>query len=458
MIKNSAISLSRVFFFIFDPMNTATYSYKDIFKEQEKNLGSLQNTFIHNAKLDAFDDFYKLGFPSRRHEAWKYTNVSAFTRASLNPLFFPQVHSDIKKSDFRYYDHIKANKLVVVNGSYQKHLSEIHEDPDKVSIMSVSEAIMGGDPCFAKHFNSLAQNSSDHFAALNTAMFGDGILIHVRKNVQCQYPIIWYFISKDNSDCIINPRNLIILDKGAQAEIIKDNQGLTSGDYFINAMTEVVLSENATLDLINIQNETSHGLHTVSTKEVTQHQGSTFNYTNISLSGKLIRNNLRSVLTASDIQCNIRGLYYGKENDTIDNNFVVEHKAENCVSNQLIKGILKDESNGIFTGKIHVHSGANKTNAYQKNNNLLLSESATMNSRPQLEIYADDVKCSHGATNGQIDENALYYLMSRGLSKESALSFIQYAFVAEVFGYIKNPGIREYLDEVFRYKLGLGHI
>ncbi|MBL7790608.1 MAG: Fe-S cluster assembly protein SufD [Chitinophagales bacterium] len=439
-------------------MNTSTYSYKDIFKEQEKNLGALQNSFIHNAKLDAFDDFYKLGFPTRRNEAWKYTNVSAFTRASLNPLFYPQVHSDIKKSDFRYYDHIKANKLVVVNGSFQKHLSEIHEDPDKVAIMSVSEAITGGDPCFAKHFNSLAQNGTDHFSALNTSMFGDGILIHVRKNVQCQYPIIWFFISKDNSDCIINPRNLIILDKGAQAEIIKDHQGLTEGDYFINAVTEIILSEDSTLDMTSIQNETSHGLHYVSTKEITQKKNSTLNFNTISLSGKLIRNNLRSALQDVDIQCNIRGLYYGKDHDTIDNNFLVEHKAENCMSNQLIKGILKDDSNGIFTGKIFVHKGANKTNAYQKNNNLLLSENATMNSRPQLEIYADDVKCSHGATNGQIDENAKYYLMSRGLTEETSLSFIQYAFVAEVFSFIKNEGIRNYLDEVFRYKLGLGHI
>lgn len=439
-------------------MNTSTYSYKDIFKEQEKNLAQLQNTYIHNAKLDAFDDFYRLGFPTRRHEAWKYTNVSAFTRASLNPLFFPQTHNDIKKSDFRYYDHIKANKLVVVNGSFQKHLSEIHEDPDQVSIMSISEAITGGDPCFAKHFNSLAQNSQDHFAALNTSMFGDGILIHVRKNVTCQYPIIWFFISKDNSDCIINPRNLIILDKGAQAEIIKDHQGLSTGDYFINAVTEIILSEDSTLDLTSIQNETSHGLHSVSTKEITQKKNSTINFTNISLSGKLIRTNLRSVLCEEGIQCNIRGLYYGKDHDTIDNNFLVEHKAENCESNQLIKGILKDESNGIFTGKIFVHKGANKTNAYQKNNNLLLSENATMNSRPQLEIYADDVKCSHGATNGQIDENAKYYLMSRGLTEETAYSFIQYAFVAEVFSYIKNEGIRNYLDEVFRFKLGLGHI
>jgi Fe-S cluster assembly protein SufD len=439
-------------------MNTSTYSYKDIFKEQEKNLEQYKNSYIHNAKLDAFDDFFRLGFPTRRHEAWKYTNVAAFTRASLNPLFFPQVHLDIKKSDFRYYDHIKANKLVVVNGSFQKHLSEIHENPDDVSIMSVSEAITGGDPCFARHFNSLAQNSQDHFTALNTSMFGDGILIHVKKNVQCQYPIIWYFISKDNSDCIINPRNLIILDKGAKAEIIKDHQGLTEGDYFINAVTEIILSENATLDMTSIQNETSHGLHYVSTKEISQKKNSVFNFTNISLSGKLIRNNLRSILSEENIECNIRGLYYGKDHDTIDNNFLVEHKAENCVSNQLVKGILKDESNGIFTGKIYVHPGANKTNAYQKNNNLLLSESATMNSRPQLEIYADDVKCSHGATNGQIDENAKYYLMSRGLKEDTALSFIQYAFVAEVFGFIKNQGIRDYLDEVFRYKLGLVQI
>lgn len=439
-------------------MNTATYSYKDIFKEQEKNLDQFRNTFIHTAKLDAFDDFYRLGFPTRRHESWKYTNVSAFTRASLNPLFFPQAHIDIKKSDFRYYDHIKANKLVVVNGSFQKHLSEILEDPDQVNIMSVSEAIQSGNTCFEKHFNSLAQNNTEHFAALNTSMFGDGIFIHVKENVACQYPIFWFFISKDNSDCIINPRNLIILEKGAKAEIVKDHQGLTEGDYFINALSEIILAENTHLEMTSIQNETSHGLHYVGTKEVRQARNSNFNYTNVSLSGKLIRNNLRSVLSEENIHCNIRGIYYGKDHDTIDNNYLVEHRAENCESHQLLKGILKDESNGIFTGKIYVQQGANKTNAYQKNNNLLLSDSATMNTRPQLEIYADDVKCSHGATNGQIDENAKYYLMSRGLTSDTAYSFIQYAFLAEVFENIQNEGIRNYLDEVFRYKLGLVEI
>ena len=436
-------------------MNTATYSYKDIFKEQEKNLNQFQGSFVHHAKSDAFDDFYKLGFPTRRHEAWKYTNVSAFTRASLNPLFFPQVHSDIKKSDFRYYDHIRANKLVIVNGSFQKHLSEILEDGEGITILSVSEAIQTQNKEFEKYFNTLTQNEKDHFSALNTSMFGDGIFIHVKENVQTKYPIIWFFISKDNSNCIINPRNLILLEKGAKTEIIKDHQGLTEGDYFINAVTEIVIEEDAQLEMTAIQNETSHGLHYVGTKEIKQHKNSIFNYTNISLSGKLIRNNLRSVLTDEHIQCNIKGVYYGKDNDTIDNNFLVEHRAENCVSNQLLKGILKDSSNGIFTGKIYVHPGANQTNAYQKNNNLLLSDSATMNSRPQLEIYADDVKCSHGATNGQIDENALYYLMSRGLCSDTAHSFIQYAFLAEVFDSIHNEGIRAYLDEVFRFKLGL---
>lgn len=436
-------------------MNTSTYSYKDIFKEQEKNLNHLQNSYIHSAKLDAFDDFYRLGFPTRRDEAWKYTNVASFTRASLNPLFYPQTHLDIKKSDFRYYQHIKANKLVVVNGSFQKHLSEILENPENVDILSVSEAIEMRNPIFEQYFNKQARNAEENFTALNTSMFGDGIFIHVKKGVQAEFPIIWYIISKDNSDCIINPRNLIVLENGASAQIIKDYQGIGTGDYFINAMSEVHVDEDASLDIVCIQNETAHGLHCVNSKEIRLKKNSKFNMTAISLSGKLIRNNVRATLEDENIHCDLRGLYYGKDNDTIDNNFLVEHKAEHCESNQLIKGILKDESNGIFTGKIYVHPGANKTNAYQKNNNLLLSSSATINSRPQLEIYADDVKCSHGATNGQMDENALYYLKSRGLKEETANSFLQYAFLAEVIRNIKNDGIREYLDEVFRYKLGL---
>ncbi len=440
-------------------MNTSTYTYKDIFKEQEKNLNQLQHTFIHAAKLDAFDDFEKLGFPTRRHEAWKYTNVSAFTRASLNPLFFPQRHLNIKKSDFRYYDHIKAHKLVVVNGSFQPHLSEIIPDENEgITIMSVSEAIQHRNPIFEKHFNTLANNSSEVFASLNTAMFGDGIFIHLKENTQAKYPILWFFISQENSNCIINPRNLIVLEPNSKAEIIKDHQGIAESEYFINAMTEIILNEGSHLDLCMIENETSQGLHYIGTKEILQKKDSFLNYTNISLSGKIIRNNIRTVLSEPNANCNIKGIYYGKEGDLIDNNICVEHLSEGCESNQLFKGILKDESNGIFTGKIYVHPNANKTNAYQKNNNLLLSEDATVNTRPQLEIFADDVKCSHGATNGQIDLQALYYLQSRGLTKEVANSFIQYAFLAEVFENIQNEGMRQYLDEVFRFKLGLMHI
>lgn len=437
-------------------MNTSTYTFKDIFREQEKNLNNLQNSYIHSAKLDAFEEFEKLGFPTRKNEAWKYTNVSSFTRASLNPLFFPQQHLNIKKSDFRYYNHIRAHKLVVVNGSFQAHLSEIIEDENEgVTIKSVSQAILEKNKDFEKHFNTLNQKSNDGFMALNTSMFGDGIFIHIAENIKAKYPILWLFISKDNSNCIINPRNLILLEKNSQVEIIKDHQGIAETDYFINAMTEIILNESSRLDMTMIENETSQGLHYIGNKEIRQKKNSYFNYTNIALSGKLIRNNLRTILEEENANCDIKGIFYGKENDLIDNFIIVEHKATNCTSNQLFKGILNEESNGVFTGKIYVHPGANQTNAYQKNNNLLLSEDATINTRPQLEIFADDVKCSHGATNGQIDQNALYYLQSRGLTKKTAHAFVQYAFLAEVFENIPNKEMRNYLDEVFRFKMGL---
>jgi Fe-S cluster assembly protein SufD len=436
-------------------MNTSTYSYKDIFKEQEKNLSHLQNSYIHSAKLDAFDDFHKQGFPTRKDEAWKYTNISSFTRASLNPAFFPELHYQLKKSDFKYYEHIKANKLVVINGSFQPHLSEIIEDPENITIDSVSHAIESKNPVFEKHFNSLANNEKEIFTALNTSMFGDGIFIHCKENKKAEYPIFWIFVSNDNSNFIVNPRNLIVLEPNASVEIIKDHQGTSVSEYFINAFTEIIIEENASLNMTSIENETAYGLHYICSKEILQKRSSNFNYSNIALSGKLIRNNIHVILSEPNAECDLKGVFYGKESDLIDNFIHIEHKSENCLSNQLYKGILKDESNGVFTGKIYVHPGANKTNAYQKNNNLLLSENATINSRPQLEIFADDVKCSHGATNGQIDTNALYYLKSRGLHEEMAQALLQYAFVSEVFQNIKNDGIRNYLEEVFKFKLGL---
>lgn len=436
-------------------MNTTTYTYKEIFKEQERNLLGLENSFIHQHKLDAFDAFDKLGFPTRKSEEWKYTNVAAFTRASLNPLFFPSPHLQIKKKDFRYYDHIKANKVVFVNGSYQEHLSEILEQDENIIIKSFNKAIEENTETIKKYFNKIARNETDVFTALNTSMFGDGFFIHIKKNTTPKYPILWIFISNDNSNCIINPRNLIIIEPNAQVEIIEDHQGISETDYFINAVSEVYLEENAIMNITSIQNETSHGLHYIGSLEIQQKRNSQLKCTTISLSGKLIRNNIHTSLTDVGCHADLQGLYYGKDHDLIDNHVLIDHISPHCTSNQLYKGILNDDSNGVFNGKIFVKENAIKTLAYQSNKNLLLSDRATINTKPQLEIFADDVKCSHGATCGQIDQNALFYLQTRGLDEATAKSLLMYAFTAEVFDHISNEGIRGYLEDVFKQKLGL---
>ncbi len=436
-------------------MNTTTYTYKEIFKEQERNLEHLQNSFVHTHKLDAFDAFDKLGFPTRKDEEWKYTNVASFTRASLNPLFFPTQHTNIRKKDFRYYDNIKANKIVFVNGSYQEHLSEIHEQSDNIIIKSFNKAIEENRDIVEKYFNTIARNETDVFTALNTSFSGDGFFVYIKKNTVLEFPILWIFLSNDNSNCIINPRNLIVIEPNAKVEIIKDHQGISETDYFINGMTEVFLEENAHLDITMIQNETAHGLHHINSTEIVQKKNSHLKCTTISLSGKLLRNNIHTQLSEEGAYADIQGVYYGKGHDLIDNHLLIDHASPNCNSNQLYKGILNDDSNGVFNGKIFVKKHAIKTNAYQSNKNLLLSDRATINTKPQLEIFADDVKCSHGATCGQIDQNALFYLKTRGLNEEMAKSLLMYAFTAEVFENIKNDGIRTYLEDVFKQKLGL---
>jgi Fe-S cluster assembly protein SufD len=436
-------------------MNTTTSTYKEIFKEQERNLGSLTNTAIHQQKLDAFDSFDKLGFPTRKSEEWKYTNVASFTRASLNPQFFPTAHTHIKKKDFRYYENIQANKVVFINGSYQEHLSEILEQDDNIIIKSFNKAIDENKEVFEQYFNTIARNESDVFTALNTSMFGDGFFVHVKKNTKLQYPILWIFLSNDNSNCIINPRNLIIIEEGAEVEIIEDYQGISETDYFMNPVSEIFLEKNSKLDLTIIQNETAHGLHYIGTNEIMQKAFSNLKCSIISLSGKLIRNNIHTTLSESGAYASISGVYFGKDQDMIDNHLLIDHAAPHCDSHQLFKGIMNDSSNGVFNGKIFVKEHAIKTNAYQSNKNLLLSDKATVNTKPQLEIFADDVKCSHGATCGQLDENALFYLKARGLNEEMAKSLLMYAFTAEVFDSIKNEGIRKYMEEVFKQKLGL---
>lgn len=434
-------------------MNTTTYTYKEIFKEQERNLLGLENSFIHQHKLDAFDAFDKLGFPTRKSEEWKYTNVAAFTRASLNPLFFPSPHLQIKKKDFRYYDHIKANKVVFVNGSYQEHLSEILEQDENIIIKSFNKAIEENTETIKKYFNKIARNETDVFTALNTSMFGDGFFIHIKKNTTPKYPILWIFISNDNSNCIINPRNLIIIEPNAQVEIIEDHQGISETDYFINAVSEVYLEENAIMNITSIQNETSHGLHYIGSLEIQQKRNSQLKCTTISLSGKLIRNNIHTSLTDVGCHADLQGLYYGKDHDLIDNHVLIDHISPHCTSNQLYKGILNDDSNGVFNGKIFVKENAIKTLAYQSNKNLLLSDRATINTKPQLEIFADDVKCSHGCTIGRLDEDALFYLRSRGIGEKAAKALLLHAFAGEILEKIELEPIRQYVDRIISERL-----
>ncbi|MCU0327716.1 MAG: Fe-S cluster assembly protein SufD [Chitinophagales bacterium] len=436
-------------------MNLATYSLKELFQEHLKCMNDLIEKPIYEIKIDAFNEFNRLGFPTLRSEEWRYTNVHSFTRASVNPLFYPETHEKIQKDQFHFFDTIKANKIVIINGSFQEHLSEILEDHSDVEIIPTAKAIADNHPVFFQHFSkSTTKQYANEFSSLNTAFFGDGVFIHVKENKSLKYPIMWIFLSDTNSDCIINPRNLIVLEKGSKATIIKDHQSI-GVDYFINDVSEIQIKEYAQLNFFSLQNESTKGLHLVSSNFIDLGKEAKFKNLLVSLAGKLVRSNILCNLNEQGSHADIKGLYFGKGQDHFDHAILVRHMAANTESNQLFKGILDDESNGVFTGRIYVAEGADKTNAYQRNQNLMLSDEATFNSRPQLEIYADDVKCSHGATNGQIDQQALFYLKSRGIKDENAFSLLQYAYLSELINEIDEDDIRTYIDDLFIEKLSL---
>lgn len=435
-------------------MSTAE-TYRHIFKAHEANLNGLSESFVHRAKLGAIEHFERQGMPRRRDEAWRFTPMQPFEKAQLNPIFYPIAHRHVTESDLNTYDSIDGHKLVFVNGSYQEHLSTIGDLPDGMVLSSMNDALQTHSDFIERYFNKHARNDREVFTALNTAFFGDGIFIHVPAGVKLDKPIFWIFASNDNSTFITNPRNLIVAERGSSIKIIKDHQSFAETNYFINSASEIHLDEDARLEITLIHNESLNGLHYVGMKEVHQKARSHFKLNTVSLAGKLVRNNVNVTLCEPEATCDVKGLFYGNEAEHFDNNIRVEHMAPNCESNQLFKGLLDDQSKGVFTGRIFVDEDAQQTNAYQTNKNLLLSDAAHVNTQPQLEIYADDVRCSHGATTGQIDRDALFYLQARGLPDATARALLNYAFAAEIIEDIDTEPIRDYLNEIFKDKLDL---
>lgn len=424
------------------------------FERDERASGSFQPGWLRELRRSAIASFRELGFPTTRDEEWRYTSVEPilavdFARANGDALGVKA--EEVFSSSFTDPAY---NRLVFLNGVYSPAMSSLRGLPAGVRVQSLAEALRSDDRIIERHLSRYARYHEQTFTALNTAFAEDGALIHVFKDVVIEEPIyLIYAAVGDKAPFFSQPRNLILLDPGSQARIVESYIGTAAQAYLTNVVTEIVGGEDATIDYYRLQREGNRGFH-ISALEALLHARCNLTAHAITLRASLVRNDIRVVLAGEGAECVLNGLYLLDGEQHVDNHTEIEHLKPRATSFELYKGILGGRARAVFNGSILVHRDAQKTNARQTNKNLLLSEEAAVNTKPQLEIHADDVKCSHGSTIGQLDPDALFYLRSRGLDLGDAQSLLSYAFASDVVGRIKIGSMRARLDEYLLTKFG----
>ncbi len=405
---------------------------------------------LKGIRSKAIEDFKKLGIPTSKHEEWKYTRVSGVFQKELHF----DAPSEITPADLSPY-HLpgsdKAIELFFVNGFFNTSLSSLSTD---IVVLPLETAASSEYAALVKeHLGHSSSYHPDGINALNTAFVNGGMFILVKKGLIIDKPIYIYYINDNRSaSTFALPRTLIYVAEAANVQIAEHYVSMGAQETFTNQVTEVIVEKNATVNYYKIQNE-GPAASQVSTTHFRQIGKSLTNATTISLSGALVRNNLNMVMEAEYGESHMFGLYLLNGKTHVDNHTIVDNVKPNCFSNELYKGIMDDESVGVFNGKIFVRVDAQKTNAYQSNKNVLLSDLASVNTKPQLEIFADDVKCSHGCTIGKLDEEAMFYLRSRGISEKNAMSLLLHAFAVDILDNIKTDPLRNYVNKLISAKL-----
>ncbi|MDI1354449.1 MAG: Fe-S cluster assembly protein SufD [bacterium] len=383
------------------------------------------------------------GIPSNKNEDYKYCNVEAvFKKEFKNP-----EQRFIGIESISPYRLPGTMCLVVVNGTFLERLSDVNK-LEGVKITPFNEL----DQATKKKIGSIANVESDGLIALNTAFAGNGFHLKIEKGTQLQTPIQVIYVSGSDGESIVNPRNLIEVEEQGSATIIEQQVHIGEGKVFSNLLSEKFVAKQATLISYIFQNEGPLG-YSVNTNQVVVAKEGHYDNTTITLGGQLVRNNHQVVLAGEYSQAHLNGLFSAKQQQVVDNHTLMDHQVPNCESNELYKGIVNDKSTGVFNGKIYVRKDAQKTNAYQSSKNILLSDDATINTKPQLEIYANDVKCSHGTSTGKIDENALFYLNARGIGKESGRKLLLASFAQEVIDKIEVESLREHITHLFESEI-----
>ncbi|HMH26254.1 MAG TPA: Fe-S cluster assembly protein SufD [Gemmatimonadaceae bacterium] len=424
-------------------MTTRAPDSKEIYREVFDRQASAP-AWLQTLRNQAMARFLTLGFPTTKNEDWHFTSVAPIAERTFRPAAAGSV---IEKADIDRFNFGENgwHTLVFVNGAFSKELSSDAPVGNKVRVTSLASAITAGTAGIDRHIGKIATFEQHAFTALNTAFMNDGAFIEIGADAVVEKPIHLLFFS--DGEGVSHPRNLIVTARHSRATVIESYVSLGDSAYFTNAVTEISLGEGSHLDHYKLQRESESAFH-VGTVQVREARDSQLHSFSLGVGGSLARTNIYTSLDSDTATCTLNGLYLTDGAQHVDNQTSIEHIAPNCPSHELYKGVLDGRSHGVFNGKVYVHPEAQKTDGKQSNNNLLLSPTARVDTKPQLEIFADDVKCTHGATVGRLDELAMFYLNSRGIGPETARILLTYAFAADVLETIELESLRVQLEKM----------
>lgn len=409
---------------------------------------------VHEIRLGAIKNFEAKGFPTNKEEAWKYTSLRKLEKTNFS--VFPKKSKTLEYREVKKYflHEIDTYKIVFVDGVYSSYLSETTHDGVDVCLMSSALNKPMYRQLIELYFNKAA-SKEEQMTSLNTAFSKEGAYIYIPKNKAPLKPIeIIHFATGTEASLMLQPRNLIIAEENAELQIIESHVSLTDNEILTNSVTEIFAAENAIVDFYKVQND-RHTSSLIDNTYIAQKSKSTVRVHTFSFGGKLTRNNLNFYQHGSYIDSTLKGVTIIGEKQHVDHHTLVHHQQPDSESHQDYKGIYGEKSTGVFNGKIIVDEIAQKTNAFQQNNNILISDKATINTKPQLEIFADDVKCSHGCTIGQLNEDAMFYLQSRGIPKKEATALLMYAFTDDVMSSVRIPELKNRINNLIAEKLGV---
>ncbi|RKE98686.1 Fe-S cluster assembly protein SufD [Ichthyenterobacterium magnum] len=410
-------------------------------------------TPIHDVRSEAIKTFEAKGFPTKKDEDWKYTSLKSVLKSDFS--VFPKQENAIEYTDVKkYFIHdIDSYKIIFIDGKYSSHLSQTTHDGIDVCLMSAALTKPKYRLVIENYFNKIA--TKDSLSSLNTAFSQEGAYIHIPKNKLVEKPIqILHFSTGNEAALMLQPRNLVVVDENAHVQIIERHQSLTDNPVLTNSVTEIFANKRAIVDYYKIQNDNKNA-SLIDNTFINQKRESHVSVHTFSFGGQLTRNNLNFYQNGERIDSTMKGITIIGEKQHVDHNTLVHHIEPNCESHQDYKGIFGDNATGVFNGKVVVEKEAQKTNAFQANNNILLSDKASINTKPQLEIFADDVKCSHGCTIGQLDESAMFYMRSRGIPQKEAKALLMYAFSNNVLSSVKIPELKQRITKIIATKLGV---